>query len=165
MTDPASPSPPTAATSPEEAIKQYVAASHLHSQPTFDLLVLLTNEGTVSYISPSVTPLLGYAPAELIGRPATLFVHADDLETMQQVSPTRGQRAGRSLKANYRLRAKSGAQHMFEGSGLNLLHLPGIGAIAALFRRATQHELAPPVRWSDFSGRNTSCNFMKRMPF
>lgn len=43
-----------------------------------DVVTRLLPDGRSSYISPAVTSLLGYRPAEMAGRPAQDFVHPDD---------------------------------------------------------------------------------------
>jgi len=43
-----------------------------------DVVTRLRPDGRSSYISPTVTRLLGYRPAEMAGRPAQDFVHPDD---------------------------------------------------------------------------------------
>jgi two-component system cell cycle sensor histidine kinase/response regulator CckA len=43
-----------------------------------DLITVINREGVIQYQSPSVARLLGYSPADLIGRNAFEFVHSED---------------------------------------------------------------------------------------
>jgi len=58
---------------------------------------------------------------------------------------------GKSLRAEYRLRSKDGSWRWFEGSGTNLLQVPGIGAIVGTFRDITKRKLASRSHWSEMS--------------
>jgi len=44
-----------------------------------DIIFTLDNEGIFTFVSPSVTALLGYAPSEMIGKSYRRFVHPDDV--------------------------------------------------------------------------------------
>ena len=44
-----------------------------------EVICTMDKEGRVTYVSPVVEQVAGYAPAEVVGRPITDFVHADDL--------------------------------------------------------------------------------------
>ncbi|MFB6071782.1 MAG: PAS domain S-box protein [Halobacterium sp.] len=45
-----------------------------------DLATVVDTDGTITYVSPAVTRILGYEPAELTGREGYEFVHPDDRE-------------------------------------------------------------------------------------
>jgi PAS domain S-box-containing protein len=47
-----------------------------------DLIYSFNLDGLFTYISPQVEVLLGYQPAELMGRPCTQFTHSDDVHLM-----------------------------------------------------------------------------------
>lgn len=51
-----------------------------------DVITVLDEEGTISYLSPAVERVLGYQPTELVGKTAFEYVHPDDrqrvLETL-----------------------------------------------------------------------------------
>ncbi len=49
---------------------------------TRELLCLLDVSGTLLFVSPSVFPLLGYAPADVMGRSPLDFVHPEDRDTV-----------------------------------------------------------------------------------
>lgn len=49
-----------------------------------DIIFALDGKGAVIYISPVVERLGGYAPAEVIGRPFTDFIHPDDVAAVAQ---------------------------------------------------------------------------------
>ncbi|HET6362605.1 MAG TPA: PAS domain S-box protein [Gemmatimonadota bacterium] len=45
-----------------------------------EMIVRFTPDGAVTYASPAATRILGYSPAEIIGRQGSEFLHSDDLE-------------------------------------------------------------------------------------
>ena len=45
-----------------------------------DLATVVDTDGTISYVSPAVTRILGYEPDELVGHEGYEFVHPDDRE-------------------------------------------------------------------------------------
>lgn len=45
---------------------------------TVDILTVLDDSGTIQYESPSIEPILGYEPAELVGRNTFELIHPDD---------------------------------------------------------------------------------------
>lgn len=111
-----------------------------------DIIVLLNATGLVTYISPSITPILGYTSQEVVGVHGLSLIHPDDLEIMQQVLEDILQEPGKSLRAEYRLRHKNGSYCWFEGSGTNLLSVPGVQAIVGNFRDITEHRQAEEER-------------------
>jgi PAS domain S-box-containing protein len=66
----------------EAALRDSEEQYRLIAEHSRDLIVLLDRQGRVLYASPSHQYVLGYAPIELIGRPALDFVHPDDREQL-----------------------------------------------------------------------------------
>jgi len=134
----------------EAVLRPYERQFFPQSASGFDLLLLVNGVGIVTYVSPSpsIMPVLGYAPEEIVGSHAGVLIHPDDLATLQRVSGARGKTLGRSLLADYRLRCKDGSWRWFEGGGTNLLQEPEIAAIVATFRQNSQEKLAPHLLWS-----------------
>src|SRR5262249_34501861 len=81
-----------------------------------DIIALINAEYIVTYVSPSITPILGYTPEEMVGCHALVLVHPDDLDAVQQVLGEISQTPDRSLRAEYRLCCKDGSWRWFEGS-------------------------------------------------
>ncbi len=50
-----------------------------------DVIGLLTSEGIISYLNPTITRLLGYDAQELIGKNVFNFMHPDELEPLQEL--------------------------------------------------------------------------------
>jgi PAS domain S-box-containing protein len=122
-------------------------------------MLLVNALGHVTYVSPSINALLGFTTEELLGRPASLLIHPDDLATLHQVSVGRGKTPGRSLNAEYRLRTKHGTWHWFEGRGTNLLQVPEIAAIVGSFRDITLHKLVARPHWSEMGAADHFVQF------
>ena len=53
-------------------------------QNAADVIAVIDGEGIVTYVSPSVTRMLGFEPAGLIGTSAFDFVHPDDLAGVRE---------------------------------------------------------------------------------
>ncbi|MDG0793802.1 PAS domain-containing protein [Cohnella ginsengisoli] len=43
------------------------------------IISVFSTDGVFTYISPTVTPLLGYLPEEVIGKPSAAFNHPDEI--------------------------------------------------------------------------------------
>jgi PAS domain S-box-containing protein len=69
----------------EQALRRSEEQFRSLIENAWDIVHIVDPLGTIRYISPSVERVLGYAPAELIGRVGTDFVHPEDagrVETM-----------------------------------------------------------------------------------
>ncbi len=64
----------------EEAVRKGEELFRNVIESSTDIISILSDEGTVRYVSPAVTRLLGWTPEELIGTNAFALVHPDDLE-------------------------------------------------------------------------------------
>lgn len=49
-----------------------------------DIIFSLTRDGIFTYISPNCFELLGYDPCEIVGKPASAFIHPDDYPNIQK---------------------------------------------------------------------------------
>src|SRR5579884_1497825 len=105
-----------------------------------DVIALLNAEGLVKYVSPSITPIMGYSPEEFVGSHALVIVHPDDLPTMQELFGRIMQSPGVCLSAEYRLRCKDGSWRWFDGAGTNLLDDPQVQAIVGNFHDITERK-------------------------
>jgi PAS domain S-box-containing protein len=105
---------------------------------SFDALALIGADGIILYASPSTSRILGYTPAELVGRPALESMHPDDLPRMAELFAQLVQSPGRSITSPYRYRHKDGSWRWLEGTGTNLLGEPAVRAIVANYRDITE---------------------------
>ena len=129
--------------------QQRLTALH-HSEKYFrslienasDFIAVVNEDGTRRYDSPSVQPLLGYAPDELRGCPAIDMVHPDDgawvLEAFRH-----GLRApGDKVRLEFRIRHKDGSWRYLECVGTNLLHDPTVAGVVLNSRDITDRKNA-----------------------
>lgn len=71
-----------------------------------DVIYAVDADGTVTYLSPIIESLIGYTPAELVGRSFSVVVHPDDLARMRENH--RRVLSGQTVTNEYRLVTKSG---------------------------------------------------------
>jgi PAS domain S-box-containing protein len=99
----------------EGALRQSEELNRFVAESSHELIAVLELDGSVDYISPSVKPLLGYAPEELVGRIWGDVVHPDDLEAAGTYF--RGCMSGLNLPTpRTRTRHKDGTWIPLEGS-------------------------------------------------
>jgi PAS domain S-box-containing protein len=149
----------------EKDLRQNERSSLSLIEDSSEVIALLNAEDIITYMSPSITSVLGYTPEEIEGCNAGVLVHPDDLETMQWVLGEIGRSPGKSLRAEYRLRCKDGSWRWFEGSETNLLQVPGIGAIVGTFRDITKRKLAPRSHWGEMSASEHFAQFCETDAF
>lgn len=105
-----------------------------------DIIVLLNDQGLVTYISPSITPVMGYSAEGLLGHHALELVHPDDLERMQHLFVDVLHSPRQSLRTEYRLQCQNGSWRWFDGVWTNLLDDPQVEAIVGNFRDITERK-------------------------
>ena len=81
-----------------------------------DMLHILTPDGRLLYVSPSVEPLTGHVPADLVGKFMSDFIHSDDsalfIREFNESIAT-----GHSLRFFYRFRTSENMYRVFEAHG------------------------------------------------
>jgi PAS domain S-box-containing protein len=101
----------------EEALRR--SEEHFRSliENALDIISELDADGTVRYESPAVERVLGYGPAELLGRSLLDLVHPDDLAVFREFLAKAAARPGLVASAEARLRHRDGSWRFFEAVG------------------------------------------------
>jgi len=105
-----------------------------------DIIVVLNNEGKISYTSPSIEHYFGIADAESFGQSAFEYIHPEDLprlaETFMEVlgSP------GKPIFVQSRAQTKDGKPIWVEGTVTNLLGIEGINGIVCNCKDITERK-------------------------
>ena len=111
-----------------------------------DVIALLNADGTICYESPSVTPVLGYLPEELVGRHVSELLHPDDVSAVLALFTQLVAQPETKLSAQCRYRRKNGTWCWIEATGTNLLAEPAVQAIVVNYHDVTAHKQAEARR-------------------
>ena len=104
-------------------------------------LALTDASGTITYLSPSTTRMIGFLPEDLIGKRAlSRMVYPADKEAAERLWARLIEEPGKSHSLEYRTKRKDGSFLWVEVVGLNLLHEPGIEAIVGSYRDITERK-------------------------
>ena len=85
-----------------------------------EVIFTINDHGIITYISPAISPISGFSPADLLGHPLADYVHSDDL-----VSFTKGlekSKGGETNPFEFRLVAKDGILRWVHASGKTVEH-------------------------------------------
>jgi diguanylate cyclase (GGDEF)-like protein/PAS domain S-box-containing protein len=124
----------------EEALRRSGERFRSLIQNSSDIITLLDVDGTILYESPSIERILGYEPAELVGKNAFDYVHPEDLARVLEVfaQGLADPRLRPSLE--YRFRHKDGSWRWLESIGANLLDDPNVGELVVNSRDITERK-------------------------
>ncbi len=127
----------------ESALRESEERFRTLIENTSDVITIVDESGIVRYGSPSVEPVLGYDPEELIGRRAVDLVHPDDAWRVLEAhlaalrDPWKAQRG-----VEFRFRHKDGTWRVLEALG-SVLQYRSAGPQAVLtLRDVTEHRRA-----------------------
>ncbi|MBD1888755.1 EAL domain-containing protein [Coleofasciculus sp. FACHB-SPT9] len=134
-----------------EAEKTRLIAASQESEQRFralienatDIIIIVNASGQVTYVSPSVNRILGYAPDGLIGKNALTFIHPEDVLLVKQrlknsiQNPNVTQRLG-----EYRVQHRNGSWGIFEAVTTNLLNDPAVQGIVVNCHDITERKQA-----------------------
>ncbi len=110
-------------------------------QNSSDLVLVLSPDATIQYVSPSVERLMGFNPEELLGRSAFTWVHPDDVSSARVMLHRRLTRPDAPrLPVVLRVRHRDGTWRFLEILSTNLMHEPSVGGIVVNMRDVTERE-------------------------
>ncbi len=108
-----------------------------------EIVYILTCDGTYSYVSPRVTDLLGYEIHEVIGYPASKFIHPEDFPRLRELFNRSLTAGGRIDGIEYRAFHKNGTFRWFSGNHTPILNDEGtISAIQGICHDITESRIA-----------------------
>ncbi len=107
-----------------------------------DAVALVAPDGTLLFASHSTERLLGFTPAELVGRSGFERVHPDDVPRAQSAFAEIATRPGMPLAVGLRWRHKDGSWRYIDAVAVNRLAEPAVGAIVVNFRDDTERRQA-----------------------
>ncbi len=111
-------------------------------QNSSDLIGILDHNRLITYISPSLTRLFGYDPAEAIGASPLTYVHPDDRALVEQAIESVYARTNSGQSVEYRFRHANGDYVDVEAVAVNLCDTPGIEGVVTTTRPITERKRA-----------------------
>jgi two-component system CheB/CheR fusion protein len=104
-----------------------------------DSIIILSETGIPTYVSPSFARILGYSNEEMMQLSAFDLTHEDEQENIQKVLKKVLENPGVPIKGHYsRIRHKDGSWRWFEDIITNMLHVPSIKGIVENVRDVTE---------------------------
>jgi PAS domain S-box-containing protein len=113
----------------EQALRHSEERFQALVQNSYEVIIVLDAEGRRRYVSPSITRVLGYDPAELVDGDALDLLHPDDVPILQEALADCVRGAAQTPPLELRYRHRDGGWRYFETVGTNLLHEPAVGGV------------------------------------
>jgi len=108
-----------------------------------DMILTITADGNLNYVSPAALRITGYQTDEVIGRNIVEFIHADDLPLALQALASRSKISGLAPHPiELRFHHKDGVWRIVEILGNNLLENPAVKGIVLNVRDITDRKQA-----------------------
>jgi diguanylate cyclase (GGDEF)-like protein/PAS domain S-box-containing protein len=107
------------------------------TQNSSDLVTLMEATGIVRYQSPALERMLGYSPAEFLGKNAFDYVHPDDLDRIRSIYAEGLKDPDARPVAEFRFRHRDGSWRWLEAVGTNLTDEPGVNSYVVNSRDIT----------------------------
>jgi PAS domain S-box-containing protein len=109
---------------------------------TSDYVMTCNTALELTYVSPSATALLGYAPEEMLGSQPGTLIHPDDLAAVQRDITRIAEQPGESVRTEYRIRHKDGSWRVFESVGRTIASHTFDDGMIAIARDVTDRKAA-----------------------
>lgn len=122
----------------QESLKQSEERFKALIEKSFDAMSLTDQTGNITYVSPTFTKVLGYAPEEVIGKPGLELIHPEDVKRATDVASGIIGKPGQSVSIEIRCKHKDGSLRNIEIITTNLLDNPSVHAIVSNFHDVTE---------------------------
>ncbi len=127
----------------EQALERSEGRFRSLVQNASDIITVMDQNAVVLYVSPSVTAILGYPPAELIGQNALPYLPESeyaDIQRLLEALIAAGR--GAIARPTFHFRTVGGDYRCLEALATNLLDDPSVGGIVINSRDITERVLA-----------------------
>jgi two-component system, cell cycle sensor histidine kinase and response regulator CckA len=121
-----------------EALRTSEERYRLLVENSADMITLQDDAGRITFVSPSVTRLLGYPPAELIGRRLRELAQPGDVPVIAAAMEEALARGATPLLTGLHLRHREGGWRVIEGSAARLVRPDGGVGVVAVGRDVTE---------------------------
>ncbi|HET9824418.1 MAG TPA: CheR family methyltransferase, partial [Chitinophagaceae bacterium] len=127
----------------EEKLKGNEERLRLLVQNAFDILTILSKDGTILYESESIERILGYSAIERVGKNvfSDPIVHDNDREIKRAAFQKAISAPHEVVKTEFRLRHKNGSFRDIEAVYVNLLDDPRVGGVVANYHDITDRKI------------------------
>ncbi len=109
-------------------------------QYTSDLISVLNLDGTIRYESPSIEPILGYSPEDLLGRNAFELIHPDDALEVRQAIAQILQIPQTPQMVTFRFKHQAGHWRTLEANGRGLFEADQLTGVVVSSRDITHRQ-------------------------
>ncbi|MBI5604774.1 MAG: PAS domain S-box protein [Deltaproteobacteria bacterium] len=111
-------------------------------QSSSDIILIIDEDGEVTFESPSLERTLGYPSGTFIGQSPLSVIHPDNLDQVRNDLSELSQSANNGIPTEFRCRKADGSWVYLEAVGHNLFNNPSIHGIVLNIRDITRHKLA-----------------------
>ncbi|MCP5197463.1 MAG: EAL domain-containing protein [Gammaproteobacteria bacterium] len=111
-------------------------------QHAWDVIVILDAQMRIDYISPRSQSMLGYAPEELLGRPALELIHEENAAQVKAAFSEMLTRDHSRAPTEFRFRHRRGYWTEVEAVATNLSEHPGVHGILIVVRDVSERRQA-----------------------
>jgi diguanylate cyclase (GGDEF)-like protein/PAS domain S-box-containing protein len=125
----------------EQALEASEARFRILTESSIDLISVVDEQGTLAYQSGALRRLLGYDPADTIGKSVFELVHRDDTEHMRSAFARIVETGQLTEAIEFRMRHRAGDWRTFESLGTNCLANPHIRGIVFNSRDITDRKV------------------------
>ena len=126
----------------EEALRQSEVRFRSLVQNASDVIAILETDGTIRYVSPAITRVLGLRRLDVVGKNAVTFVDPVDRSEAIRIFTEAKKEPGTRPPVEFRLRHEDGDWRYLEINRTNLLNDPVVGGIVFNLRDVTERKVA-----------------------
>ncbi len=126
----------------EETLQRREQRFRALTEHSSDVILIVSAEGTIRYISPSVEPVLGFKPEEAIGTSILEYIQQGTTQLVVDDFARLLQNPGATMQTEIRVQHKDGTWRTLEGTATNLLHDPAVEGIVINYRNITERKKA-----------------------
>ncbi len=109
---------------------------------SFDAISLIGPDGTIRFVTPPATRILGYSTDEYLQLKSLDLIHPEDVSQARRKLAWVAERPGQSVTNLHRMRHRDGSWRWIEGTGTNLFDDPVLNGIVINFRDVTERKRA-----------------------
>ncbi len=130
----------------EQALRESEERFRSLIENALDIITVLGADGTVRYASPAFERVLGYKPAECVGKNPVQYIHPDDVISAIYTFINVRQNPGVALPIELRFQHKDGSWRMLEAISKKFIDQVGVTSVVVNCRDITERNRTEEIR-------------------